>query len=278
VKSSLVGIPAFALAALLAGPLFAATSAPLKTFDLGQGPTVVILHDLGGSTLTWMPTVRKLVADHHVVLVELPGHDNTPLPDPFSLEAVAASLDQVLAKQNADSTMVLASGMGGLIAMLEMQAHPGRARGLAVIDAAAKPPFKISDQQMKTFLDYVDQHYDDFLKATYGRLGRDSAQNVAIHAQVAQVPPLTIKSYLQAALMTDGARAFKSMKTPFLFIATDRILAGQDWPTTAKMIGYDDPASIPLRRIHGSGYLVMQEQPDSLVAVVREFEAQTAKK
>jgi pimeloyl-ACP methyl ester carboxylesterase len=271
VKSTFACAATAVLVALLATPLTAA--APPKTFELGHGPTIVILHDLAGSALTWMPTVRKLTADHRVVLIDMPGHGESPLPDPFSLEAVAAGVDQILAKQNPDSTVLLASGMGGLVALIEMRAHPERVRGLIVIDAAAKPPFKVSDQQLKTFFDFIDQHYDDFLLSTYGRLGRDSLENVEIHAQAAQAPPLTVKSYLRAALMADGAQTLKTLKKPFLFVATDRILAGQDWPTTAKAIGYDDPAAMRVRLLHNTGYLVMKREPDSLVTVIHEFEA-----
>jgi pimeloyl-ACP methyl ester carboxylesterase len=265
-------------------PAMATTTARLaaaptpRTLEMGRGPTIVILHDLGGATQTWMPTVRRLAADHHVVLVDLPGHDTTPLPDPFSLEAVAGSLDQVLAKQKPDSTVLVASGMGGLVALLEMQAHPARARGLVVIDAAAKAPVRMSAEQTKSFFDYIDANYDAFLESTYGQLGRDSLENAAIHAQAAQVAPLTIKSYLRAALAADGWAGLRAMKTPLLFVATDRILAGQDWPTTAKAIGYEDPAAVPVRVLHDTGFLVMKNQPDSLATVLHEFEASLAKK
>jgi pimeloyl-ACP methyl ester carboxylesterase len=279
-KRSSALAPVVALALLLATPLRAAAPAvaPPRTLELGQGPTVVILHDLGGSSLTWMPTVRKLIADHHVVLVELPGHGTTPLPDPFSLDAVVAAVDQILAKQKADSTVLMAKGMGGLVALLEMQAHPDHARGLLLVDTAAKPPFQVSDQQLKPFFDYIDQNYDSFLLGTFGKLGRDSLENIAIHAEAALVPPLTIKSYLRAALAADAAKGLKAMKTPILFVATDRILAGQDWPTTAKAIGYDDPAAMPVRLLHNTGYLVMKQQPDSLATIVHEFEARLAAK
>jgi pimeloyl-ACP methyl ester carboxylesterase len=212
------------------------------------------------------------------VLVELPGTGGTPLPDPFSLEAVAAALDRVLAGQDADSTILLANGMGGLVALLEIQAHPERARGLMVLDAAAKPPFQLDSAQTRLFLDFIDRNYDGFLEITYGRMGNDSAQNAMILGQARSVPPATIKAYVQAAMNADGAKGLPAMKTPFLFVATGRILGTDDWPTTARAIGYDDPAQVPVRLMPGVGYLVMRDQPDSLAAVVREFEAKVGAK
>src|SRR5260221_5110486 len=70
--------------ALLAIAAFAATPATLKTTELGHGPTIVFLHGLGGGRLQWMPVARKLLATNRVVLVDLPGHGDSTMPDPFS--------------------------------------------------------------------------------------------------------------------------------------------------------------------------------------------------
>ena len=99
---------------LCAATLTAQTPVALKYTELGHGPTVVFVHGLGGSRMQWMPTVRKLITDHHVVLVDLPGHGESPMPDAFSFAACAAALDQVLAKQQGDSTVVVGHGLGGL--------------------------------------------------------------------------------------------------------------------------------------------------------------------
>jgi len=78
----------------------------------------------------------------------------------------------------------------------------------------------------------------------------------------------------------DATPAFKSLKIPVLFVGTDRLFKGpagkeQDWATVGKLLGFDDPASVPVRRIAGSSTLVMQDLPDSLAAVVADFTAQS---
>src|SRR5207249_11560408 len=87
----------------------AADPAPmtLKTTELGDGPALVFVPDAGMPRTVWMPTARKLVAGHHIVLVDLPGHGESPMLDPFSFAAAAEALDRVLAKQKADSTVVI---------------------------------------------------------------------------------------------------------------------------------------------------------------------------
>src|SRR5262245_55140175 len=111
-SAALLGVAA--LVALRAG----ADTAPvvLKTTEFGRGPTVVLLHSVGLGRMVWMPTAKKLLANYHVVMVDLPGHGESALPDPFSLAACAEALDQVLAKQKPDSTVLVAHRFGGLIA------------------------------------------------------------------------------------------------------------------------------------------------------------------
>ncbi len=269
-------------AALLAAALFAAPSgaaAPIeapKTLELGKGPTIVIVPDLGGSRTSWIPTARKLIGKHRVVLVDLPGHGGGALPDPFTLGAAAEALDLVLAKQDPDSTVVVGKGVGGMLALLALKAHPRHARGIAVIDAGLKSPMPIEDQMVRYFQEQLDEHYDDVMKMVYTQLGRDSAQGMNIHAMAMQVPARTMKAYWGALPLADASPAVKSLQVPFLFIATDRLFkGGKSWGTVAREIGYEDTTGIRPRRLQGTGYMVMQDQPDTLAAVIADFTART---
>lgn len=247
----------------------------LKTTEFGRGPTIVLLHSLGAGRMVWMPTAKKLLAGNRVVMVDLPGHGESALPDPFSLEACAEALDQVLAKQNPESTVVVAHGISALVALAAVQAHPDRIRGLIVIDAATKSSVPIPEQQQQFFLRMLDTRYDDFLKQMMAGQARDSTQANELYSQAQSVPPASIKAYLKAALNADASPALKKMKPAFLFVGTGRRWpASKDWPTLAKELGYDDPAAIHSRRLAEGGPLIMKEQPDSLAAVIRDFTAQ----
>lgn len=268
---------ALALAFLLsvAAPGVAAPPVAPKTLELGKGPTIVLVHDLGGNRSVWMPTVRKLLGRYRVVIVDLPGHGESPAPDPFTLEAAAEALDLVLAKQDPDSTVLVGKGVGGMLALLDLKAHPGRVRGLVVIETALKSGLKVDDQEIKGFLSMLDSNYDQLLKMIFSRAGRDSMQGVTIHATAAQTPPQTIKAYIGASLTSDATSALKSLQVPFLFVATDRLLKDGKSPGTAlRALGYEDTTAVPVRRIANAGFLVMQDQPDTLAAVIADFTAQ----
>ena len=273
---------ALALAAVLVvGRIAPAAGAPvvLKTTEFGSGPTIVLVPGLGLARLSWMPTARKLLSGYHVVMVDLPGHGESMLPDPFSLEAAAEALDQVVAKQPPDSTLLVGEGVGGLLALMSAAAHPAHQRGLVLIDVALKSPVPIEDQQKKMFNDFMEQNYDQFLQMTFGRMGRDSAQSVTIHAMASQVPANTMKAYFRALLDVDGTRTLKDLKTPMLPLFTERLFKdGKDWATVGKLIGWENAAAYSPRRIAGAGVLIASEQPDTLALALSDFAKQSMKK
>lgn len=250
-----------------------------KFLELGRGPTIVFVHELGGNRMTWMPTAKKLIGQYRVVLVDLPGHGGNALPDPFTLEASAEALDQVFALQKPESTIIVGKGLGGMLSLMALKAHPGRARGVVLIDTGLKSSLKIDDQEIKYFIEQMDENYDMVMKYIFSRAGRDSAQGVAIHATAAQTPPATMKSYIGATLRADASSALKALQVPYLFVGTDQLFKGGRSPGTAlRALGYDDTTAVPVRRIKDAGYLVMQDQPDTLAAVVAEFATRALKK
>ncbi len=258
------------------GAVRAAAPLALKTTDLGRGPVIVFVHGLGGSRSGWMPTARKLIGKHRIVLVDLPGHGDSKdmVPDPFSLKDVAEALDAVLGKYNPDSTVIVAHGLGGIVSIQELASHPGRARGLLLVDAGLKSPVQIPDQEQKYFLEYMDKNYDQFLTMLFKRMGRDSAQGVAIHAVASLANPVAIRGYFREILNFDGNVPLKSVKVPVEMVVTDRIWPEKaTWGATAKQMGWDDSTRVSPRRITNAGYLVMQDQPDTLAGVVADFVA-----
>src|SRR5437763_16552973 len=77
----------------------------LKTTDLGHGPTIVFVHGLGATRNDWLPTARRLVGRYHLVLVDLPGHGDSPPPEPLPFTTGGQALDGALARQNPERTI-----------------------------------------------------------------------------------------------------------------------------------------------------------------------------
>jgi pimeloyl-ACP methyl ester carboxylesterase len=257
---------------LPAALLIAAEPVNLKTFDLGNGPTLVFVPDICLGRGVWMPVARKLLATHRVVLVDLPGHGESPMLDPFSLEATAEALDRVLTRERADSLVLVGHGVGGLIALVEGRAHPDHLRGVVVVDAGIQVAEGIADQQKKQFMDMLDERYDEFLRVIFTKLARDSTQGIAMHAQATLVSKPVVMAYLRQLVYADQAAMTKGFKLPLLAVVPDREWpAEKDWATVSKELGFNTLPDVTPRRIGASAHFVMVDHPDSLATAIAEF-------
>src|SRR5262245_2442618 len=248
-----------------------AAPAPLKTTATGRGPTLLLLHSLGGTSATWKPTVEKLTG-YRVMVADLPGHGATPLPEPFSLDAAAEQVAATIATLEAESTVVVGQGMGGVLALKALAAHPRRVRGLVLIDVSVIGSQQASGDQQAAMLMLLEQNYKAFLKVTFGRLGRDSVQSAEIRAEAARVPPATIKAYIPPLLTLDAQEELRRAQVPILALVTERIWsADKDSTLVMKQMGYEGATNLRLVRVPEAGFLVATERPDTLAALLRSF-------
>ena len=270
--SRLTAVCLFA-AVLLTATLAAALAAPvaLKTTELGRGPTIVFVHGLGASRNDWLPTARKLLGRYRVVLVDLPGHGESPLPDPFSFATVGEALDAVLAKQNPDSTIVVAHQIGGRVALAAFAAHPGRAKGLVLIDVPVGLPIAIDDQQKKQFLEFMEQNYEAVASRMFSNMGRDTTQSKAIYTMFTQTPAATVKAYVREGFFSDGNKDAKAAKVAEKLVVTSRVWKpGMTSGSVLKTMGWEDTTASAIR-IPDAAFWVMKDQPDTLAAIISEF-------
>jgi pimeloyl-[acyl-carrier protein] methyl ester esterase len=260
------------LVALAVATLVQADGAGLETLTMGAGPSVVLVPGLGGTRTDWLPTVKRLREHYRCVMVEIPGQGKSPLPDPFSLEAAAQALDDVVAQQKGDSTIIVGVGVGGLLALMSANAHPDHQRGVVLIDVPIKSPIPIADQERKYVERFMDENFDQFAKMAFSNMGRDSTESARLYAMLAAVQPVTIKAYIRELLGTDGNRGVKNLQGSLALVFTERMWKpNTSWGTIAKTYGYEDSTLVTPVRISNTGPMVMKDQPDTLAALVADF-------
>ena len=273
-RASLFAVAAFVVA--LAARVFAANApAPaLRTTELGKGPTIVIVHALGGDRADWAAAAAKLAAQHyHVVTVDLPGHGDSALPDSFTFAAAGAELARVLAAQPALGSVVVGHQFGGRVALAALAAHPELARGLVLIDAPVALPVKLADEQKQAFLASLASSYEGVSRMMFSSLGRDTAQSRAIYDAFARTKPATVLAFVREGFYNDGNRDALASKAPTLMLATSRLWKpGMTSGAVLQQLGWAD-TSTAVRRLGDSGYWAMKDQPDSLAAIIGEFAA-----
>lgn len=91
----------------------------LSTLSAGSGRPLVLLHGLGGTKASFLPTVAALAPQRRVIAVDLPGFGESAKPlgaaydAPFFSRAVKALLDEL----EIERTDLLGHSMGGRVAL-----------------------------------------------------------------------------------------------------------------------------------------------------------------
>ena len=86
----------------------------------GTGPTLVLVHGLGGSHVNWLAVAPVLARRARVLAVDLAGFGRTPLGERSAdVHANRVLLDRFLDAVAAGPAVLVGNSMGGLVAMME---------------------------------------------------------------------------------------------------------------------------------------------------------------
>ena len=102
-----------------------------------DGPAVLLLHELGGSSESWR-AVSPLLTNRRVIAVDLrcAGRSEKP-PGSFTMYDVADDLDALAAALNFTAVDVVGAALGSLAGALLAIRHPARVRRLMMCAVAA---------------------------------------------------------------------------------------------------------------------------------------------
>lgn len=103
----------------------------------GSGPTLLMVHGLGGSALNWQSLAPLLTDRTHVHAIDLAGHGATPRDGRRSTVWANAGLVTQFIEQTIGGPVVLVgNSMGGMIALLVAHRRPDLIAGLVLLDPA----------------------------------------------------------------------------------------------------------------------------------------------
>jgi pimeloyl-ACP methyl ester carboxylesterase len=126
-------------------------SQTLSCFRLGEGPTVVMLHGLGATKLSWMPLLPGLGERFQVVAPDLPGHGESSKPRvSYTPRFYAGVVSRLLDGIGAERAVLVGNSMGGRIALEVAVRDPSRVAGLVLLGpAVAGLPFPYYTRLLK---------------------------------------------------------------------------------------------------------------------------------
>lgn len=115
---------------------------PVHYLELpGDGPTIVCVHELGGSHANWLAVAPGLARRARVLALDLAGFGRTPPAGRgSSLRANRRLLDRFLDEVAGGPAILMGNSMGGALSILEARRAPDKVAGLVLVDPALPRP------------------------------------------------------------------------------------------------------------------------------------------
>lgn len=264
----------FAGAAIMAGAAAAAVamaSGPggLAAEERGKGsPAIVLIHSIGGDRSDWERVATLLAPRHRVLVVDLPGHGQSPaLEGSPTVATVAAALTRTLADRRVEHAVLVGHSYGGLVALQAAMDQPKRAAAVVVVDAMS---YTWADsERVATASQVLHERYSVFLNVVYSAMSRDAARGESLEAHAWRVPQPVLTGYFLDAWREDLRPRLRSLKTPVHVVATEGLWPEREsWANARVRIGYETAGPVEGHRVAASGHAVALDQPDSLAAII----------
>ncbi|MFL5827639.1 MAG: alpha/beta fold hydrolase [Thermoleophilaceae bacterium] len=106
------------------------------TASAGRGdPPVILIHGLGGTKASFLPTVAALAEDHRVIALDLPGFGDSdkPLGAPYDAPWFARSVVALMDALKIERAHVIGNSMGGRVALELGMSYPERVEKLVLL-------------------------------------------------------------------------------------------------------------------------------------------------
>ncbi|RYF17533.1 MAG: alpha/beta fold hydrolase [Comamonadaceae bacterium] len=101
------------------------TSTPAFTSLGGGGPTVLMLHGIGGGHLAFAPQVESLAsAGYRAVAWDMPGYGHSAPIEPYTFKGLAQSCVQLIESLKVDNVILVGHSMGGMVAQEVVARRP----------------------------------------------------------------------------------------------------------------------------------------------------------
>jgi pimeloyl-ACP methyl ester carboxylesterase len=267
-RARIIALVALALVLLSAYTLSLPPSP--RSVAFGRGSVVAFVHGLGGGSDQWLLAARRVAQEHRVVLVDLPGHGESAMPEPLSLARAAQALDLALLRETGGPVVLVGHSVGGLVAAAQACRRPGKVRALVLIETSLRPQFDSGERA--AMLEALESDYQGLLRGAYIGFGRDSAQGEALYRQVAAMDPAVVKPWIRLALRADLSRRIAQLQCPLLVVLSGRSWPdGESWPKAAAALGYSRAPQVQAVRLQGSGHFAMLDRPARVADLILRF-------
>jgi 3-oxoadipate enol-lactonase len=194
----------------------------------GEGPSIVCIHGLGGSSNTWTPLMPAL-ARHRVIRIDLPGSGRSQrVEGPLSIERYVAAVLDVCARLDVTRAHWLGHSMGTIVVQHVAATQPRLVASVALFGPLITPP-EAARTAMKARADKAREGATGMHEITQGLL------NAAISSDTRSRLPLAVAFVRESLMRQDGeayarscealasaqAAAVERIEAPMLLVTGD---------------------------------------------------------
>jgi magnesium chelatase accessory protein len=256
----------------------------IRYFVGGEGPSLVLVHGLGGSAANWVELAPLLAPHFRLVIPDLPGHGaSEPLAGVSGLQPYADRVAAVMAHERAAPAAVVGHSLGGLVVLRLAFRRPQLVSGVVL---AASAGLSVGGVWGRNLLTAVTVVRPGRLAGRYrslvarSRLLRRVVFGVVSVADPVGLSDVSVEGFLAGQVLhTDTGSAWRALRDDDPRQELERL--GQPalilWGADDVQLPLDDAFEYarrlraPLRVIAGCGHLLIGERPEACADAIQHF-------
>jgi pimeloyl-ACP methyl ester carboxylesterase len=251
---------------------------PIPTFTaLGGGPTVLMLHGIGGGHLAFAPQVETLASvGYRAVAWDMPGYGHSAPIEPYTFKGLAQSCVALIESLQCGAVVLLGHSMGGMVAQEVVARRPELVSRLIL--CGTSPSFGKPDgdwqrefvAQRTAPLDAgksMSELAEVLVPQMVGPGSLPEGVRLATHC-MGLVPAATYRRALECLVTFDRRAALANIHVPTLLIAGEHDRNAP--PAVMKKMAAAIAGSTFLE-LPGVGHLQNLEAPEEFDALVLNF-------
>ncbi|HSI54287.1 MAG: alpha/beta fold hydrolase [Ramlibacter sp.] len=244
---------------------------------LGAGPTVLMLHGIGGGHLSFAPQVETLASSgYRAVAWDMPGYGHSAPIEPYTFKGLAQSCVALIESLQAGAVVLVGHSMGGMVAQEVIARRPELVSRLVL--CGTSPSFGKPDgdwqrefiAQRTAPLDAgksMAQLADVLVPQMVGPGSLPEGVRLAQHS-MSQVPASTYRRALEALVTFDRRANLANIHVPTLVVAGEHDRNAP--PAVMKKMADAIPRATYLE-MRGIGHLQNLEAPEEFDGLLLNF-------
>ncbi|HVZ42565.1 MAG TPA: alpha/beta hydrolase [Ramlibacter sp.] len=244
---------------------------------LGGGPTVLMLHGIGGGHLAFAPQVEALAsAGYRAVAWDMPGYGHSAPIEPYTFKGLAQSCIALIESLKCGEVVLLGHSMGGMVAQEVVARRPELVAKLVL--CGTSPSFGKPDGDWQR--EFVAERTapldagrsmaelaEELVPRMVGPASLPEGVRLATHC-MSLVPECTYRRALECLVTFDRRASLPRIQVPTLLVSGQY---DRNAPPSMMKRMADAIAGSTYREMRGVGHLQNLEAPDDFDGALLDF-------